>query len=45
MIEDEILVLLEQSILEKQVEFVRGSGKRKHPLQRALESCLALRDK
>lgn len=45
MTEDEILVLLEQSILEKQVEFVRGSGKRKHPLQRAFESCLALRDK
>ena len=29
--EDELLVLLEQAIHEKQVEFVHGSGKRKHP--------------
>ncbi|WP_296332837.1 IS1182 family transposase [Veillonella sp. LMAG:90] len=42
---DELLVLLDQSICEKQIEFVHGTGKRKHPLQRAFESCLALRDK
>lgn len=43
--EDELLVLLEQAIHEKQVEFVHGSGKRKHPLQRLFESCLALCNK
>lgn len=43
--EEELLVLLEQAIHEKQIEFVHGSGKRKHPLQRLFESCLALCNK
>ncbi|SUP43766.1 Transposase DDE domain [Veillonella criceti] len=42
---DELLVYLEKEIIRQQIQFVHGSGKRKHTLQRLFEECVAIRNK
>ncbi|KAF1678565.1 transposase, partial [Veillonella sp. R32] len=41
----ELLVCLETEITKQQIQFVYGSGKRKHTLQRLFEECAAIRNK
>lgn len=45
MTEDELLVVLNKVIRKEQISFVHGSGKRKQPLQRMYEACVALSNK
>lgn len=43
--DDELLVCLETEITKQQIQFVYGSGKLKHTLQRLFEECAAIRNK
>lgn len=43
--DDELLVYLEREITKQQIQFVYGSGKRKHTLQRLFEECVIIRNK